>query len=242
MRSYIIIISSSLILIGCSVKNNIVGKYMSKHNPNYFQLRKDSTFIYEYRALHLYQQSIGTWHNTNKSLVILNSEIKSTGIHLKVNATNGNSRDNTISLILNIRGGKSLADYKCRIYVNDEIYDLKRCDSLSSLAIKSPINSIYFMLIKAPRLVTSTYIALPLTTDKYRPNAETGNRLEITADLNDDYFYYKAFNNDTLKIKGNAIKMFNTYNGKWEKILKVPDATNLFSRYNDKSAELNKFR
>jgi hypothetical protein len=215
---------------------------MSKNNPNYIQLRKDSTFIYEYRALHLYQQAIGTWQKKDKNLITLNSEIKSTAIPVDVSAINGTNSDNSISVKLNIKGSESLADYKCRVYVNDEIYCLKRCDSLSSILINSPINSIYFMFIKEPRSVTTTYIPLPLVTSKYNPKVKTGNNLEVKVNFNDDYFYYRAFNNDTLKVRGNSIKLFNSSKSRWEKLSKVPNDTKIFSRYADHSTELNLLR
>ncbi|MDF2432833.1 MAG: hypothetical protein JWP44_2464 [Mucilaginibacter sp.] len=236
------IIGIVLFLCSCSIKNDIIGKYMSKKNPNYFQFKKDHIFIYEYRRLHLYQQSTGKWDKVN-NLIILNSEVKSTTIPLKVINNNLINSDNSlISIVLNIKGSYSLSDYICGIFINDTSYCVKRCDSLSSLIIKSPINNIYFKFFREPKVPTTTYIPLPLITNTYTPEAKTGNKLEIKVDFSDTCFYYKAFNNDTLKIKGNGIKMFNSYQGKWEKISKVPDATNLFSRYNDKSTELNIFR
>jgi hypothetical protein len=238
-----IIIGMALMFFSCSVKRDIPGKYMSKNNPNFVQFRSDHTFIYEYRALHLYEQSIGKWQTTGKNLIILNSDIKSTIIPIKVsNNLNRANENNIVSIDLNIKGVHALEDYKCQICINDTNYCIKRCDSLTSIPIRSPIHSIFFKFVREPQAVTTTAISLPLVTDKYFTEAKTGNNLTVKIDFSDTYFYYKAFNNDTLKVKGNAIKMFNSYKGKWEKILKVSDATNLFSRYNDKSTELNIFR
>lgn len=239
---YNIIIGIGLLLCGCSVKQDIVGKYMSKNNPNYLQLRKDGTFIYEYRALHLYQQSIGKWDKGSDDLITLNSPIKSTIIPITI-TNRSTATGNNITIKLNISDSKTLADYKCRLYINDAIYCIKRCDSLSSIPISSPIGSMYFMFIKEPQELTNTYVALPLTTNKCSPESKNGNNnFEVKADFSDTYFYYKAFNNDTLKIKHNGIQVFNSNKGKWEKLFKVSDATNLFSRYNDKSTELNIIR
>jgi hypothetical protein len=238
MKPYSIIIGIGLLFASCSIKQDVVGKYMSPNNPNYLQLRKDSTFIYEYRAMHLYQQSVGRWEKHNDGLVTLNSPIKSTIIPINVN-NKRTASGNDITIKLNIHDSKSLADYMCRVYINNVVYCVKRCDSLTSIPISSPIENMYFMFIKAPQEITNTYVSLPLITTKYNPESKNGNSFEVKADFSDAYFYYKAFNNDTLKVKHNAIKIFNSNKGKWEKLLRVSDATNLFSRYNDKSTELN---
>jgi hypothetical protein len=244
MKAYrYIIIGMTFMVLGCSVKKEVPGKYMSKNNPNFIQLRNDHTFIYEYRALHLYQQSIGNWQVIGKSLIVLNSDIKNTIVPVKVsNKTNGMNKNNMVSIDLNIKGSHPLEDYKCQICINDTNYCIKRCDSLSSILIKSPIKSIYFKFVREPKSVTTTAIPLPLITEKYYPTVKIGNDLEVKIDFNDTYFYYKAFNNDTVKVASNGIKIFNSYNGKWEKISKVPATVNLFSRYDDKSTELNTFR
>ena len=98
------------------------------------------------------------------------------------------------------------------------------------------------MIIKEPKVVSSTYISLPLTTNEYKPETKTGNHLKIAFHVNDNYFYYKAFNNDTLKLSNRGLKIFNSYKGNWEEILKVSNTINIFSRYNDGSKDLNSFR
>ena len=121
----------------------------------------------------------------------------------------------------------------CGIYINDVLYNFKRCDSLSFIPIKIPIKSIYFHFTKEPELSITTAISLPVFTNKYRPEAIEGNQLKIAVDFNDSYFYYKSFNKDTIKVKGNSIKMFNVTNRRWEKILKVSDEANIFSGFSD---------
>jgi hypothetical protein len=241
MKSYSIIIGISLLLTSCSVKQDVVGKYMSKNNPNYLQLRKDGMFIYEYRALHFYQQSIGQWTKDNSSFITLNSPIRSTVIPITV-MDRSNTTSNTVTIKLTINDSKALADYKCRLYINDAIYCTKRCDSLSLIPVNLPIENMYFMFIKEPQELTNTYLSLPLTTEKYSTKPTKGNAFEVNVVFSDIYFYYKAFNNDTLRIKNNGIQLFNSNKGKWEKLLKVSNTTNLFSRYNDQSTELNLLR
>lgn len=243
MKTYAyIIIGMAFMFLGCSIKREIPGKYMSKNNPNFIQLRSDRSFIYEYRAFHLYQQSIGKWQAIDNGLVVLNSDIKSTLIPVRVSSNpNGMNKKNLISIDLNIKGGHALEDYKCQICINDTNYCIKRCDSLSSIVVKSPIQSLYFKFVREPKSIITTAVALPLITEKYYATLKSGNNLEVKIDFSDSYFYYRAFDNDTIKVKGNSIKMFNSYTNKWDKILKVSDTINLFSRYNNKSTKLNIF-
>ena len=140
---------------------------------------------------------------------------------------------NMLSLDLKIDPNKSLSDYKCGVYVNDSLYLVKRCDSISSLAINVPINNIYFHFTKEPALTTTTAIAPPVFTDKYVTKTSRGNKLEIEVNFNDSYFYYKSFNGDTVKIKGRNIEIYDAYRKKWEKVLKVSETTNIFSHFND---------
>lgn len=241
MKALIIITGISLFFTSCSINQEVAGKYMAANNPNYLQLKKGGTFIYEYRAMHLYQHSIGKWEKRKDNQIVLNTPIKSTVIPINV-VQQSTGMGNNISINLKISDSKSLSDYKCRVYINDVAYCTKRCDSLNSITVNSPISNMYFMIIKEPQEITNTYVSLPLTTNKYSPKLKIGNKLEVKIDVNDNYFYYKSFNNDTLIVKHNAIKMFNGNKGKWEKLSKVPESTNIFSRYKDNSTELNTIR
>jgi hypothetical protein len=120
MKIYLII-AICLLFSGCAAKKDAIGKYMSKSNPNFLEIRKDKTFIYEYRALHLYQQSIGKWENTDNGGIRLSSEIKSTRIPIMVNNQAQITDGNNISIKLNIEGNEKLADYKCKVYINNQV-------------------------------------------------------------------------------------------------------------------------
>src|SRR3569833_624671 len=227
----------------CLFNNNLSGKYMSKNNPNYIELRKDHSFIYEYRSSHLYQQSIGQWQKIGAGLIVLNSNIKNTDIPIRI-STNTKSDDNInqLSVKLTIAGSKSLMDYKCVVYINDEIYCTRRADSMSLIRINPQIKSIYFTFIKEPQIFTTTYVPFSLSTNTYIFKERSKFNLEVDINFPDSYFYYRAFDNDTLKIRSRGVAMFNKYNSRWEKLLKVPDSSNLFSRYTDTSKKLNNFR
>jgi len=215
---------------------------MSKNNPNYLQLKKDNTFIFEYRSFHLYQHSTGVWKKIDKNQIILNSEIKYTSIPIFVSNDRTNRKSNSVDIDLNIIGNHGLADYECAIYINDTTYCIKRCDSLSRIfSTESPINNIYFKFFRKPKTPTTTAIPLPLITDIYSPKVKGGNELKIKITFKDVYFYYRPFINDTLKVRSNIAKLYDITNRKWEKMSKVPDADNVFMRYKDTSSVLNTF-
>lgn len=238
---FIITLAFIFIFIGCSIKGDITGKYSSK--SNFFQFKSNHTFIYEYGYLHLYEHSVGKWQTIGKRLILLNSDIKSTIIPINVsNSLSSRLENNIVSIDVDIKGNHALEDYKCQIFINDSDYFIKRCDSLAFIPVKSPIYSIYFKFFREPQQRFTNAIPLPLVTEKYFTESELGNNLAFKINFSDTYFYYKAFNNDTLKFQGNAIKMFNPYKGKWEKILRVSSSTYLFNRYNDTSTVIYKFQ
>lgn len=221
-----------LLLSSCSINRDVIGKFSSNKGLN-IELKNDSTFIYEYRAFHLYQYSVGKWKVLNKNLIALTSEIKSTVVPITVKNLDNQGSVNMLSIDLKIDPDKSLSDYKCGVYINGSLYLVKKCDSILSLEISVPINNVYFHFTKEPALTTTTAVAPPVFTDKYVTKASRGNKLEIEVNFNDSYFYYKSFNGDTVKMKGCNVKMYDVYRKKWEKVLKVSESTNIFSRFNN---------
>jgi len=211
----------------CSTNINIVGKYASKTNPNCFQFNDDSSFIYEFRLYHMYEYSTGTWIKNKKNAIEINSLIKNTIIPLKINEEENTDQDKSnISVFLKVAHGLQLSDYRCEIYLNGSYYNVKRCDSLSSIQISMPVNNIYFEFIKAPLVFNSTLMSLPLTTEKYETIRNNSVNLKIEASFNDSLFSYRTFNREIVKVKNNYIKYF--FNKKWQKIPKVPNESNIF--------------
>ncbi|WP_221390209.1 hypothetical protein [Dyadobacter sp. NIV53] len=205
-------------------------------------MKQDCSFIFEYRSLHLYQQSVGKWLRASKKTLRLNSDIKSTSIPMKVTTlSSGYKMKNIISLKLTIDGSKSLANYKCRVFIKDSKLCTISCDSLSDFSTDLPVENLYFIFIKEPKIVTNTMISLPLTTNIHVPERKNGVKFLIEVEFSDVYFYYKAINDQSLKITKRGIKIYNSQQRKWEKLKRVSDSTKIFSRYNDKSKVLNIF-
>lgn len=219
---------------GCSI--NVVGKYSSNKSSSSFQFKRDSTFMYEYRAYHLYQYSVGKWERIKRNMITLTSDIKDITIPLSIKEIDhiDDTSNNIISIDLDIKNSRSLADYMCEVYVNDELYCIRRCDSITSIPVTVPIKTCYFHFTKEPEIALTTAVAPPLFTNKYRSNDSiTGNKLTIAIDFNNSYFFYKAFNEDTIRVKKHGIRIFNPNLKKWEKISKVSDESNIFSRFNN---------
>lgn len=217
----------------CSIKTSVVGKFSSPKGSN-IQFKSDSTFIFEYRAFHLYQYSLGKWKMLNKNLISLTSDIESTVVPLKVKNTANRKAINLLSIDLKIQPSKSLSDYRCGVYVNGLLQFTKRCDSISSLVINVPIDTIYFHFTREPAIMTTTAIAPPIFTRKYVTENSKGNEMEIEVDFDDSYFYYRSFDTDTVKTNGHNLKMYDPYRKNWDKLLRVSPSTNLFSRFNDR--------
>jgi len=51
---------------------------------------------------------------------------------------------------LDLIGNNNLADYKCRIYVDDSPSSIIQCDTLTSIFIPKSFKSFYLMFIKEP--------------------------------------------------------------------------------------------
>lgn len=99
------------------------------------------------------------------------------------------------------------------------------------LAMARPISSIYFRFIKEPLISATNIIAQPLFTTRYNFKDSKGNHVDVDINLKESLFFYKSFNGDTVKIRNNAIKVFNPYRKEWEKIPIVKDDVTIFSRF-----------
>jgi hypothetical protein len=220
-----------------------VGKY-SRVEDN-FHLNGDSTFIYEYYAFHAFENSKGTWKREGKRHIVLNSDIKSRIIPLKVIALNSPTIGET-NLSIHVNGDLDKANYKCAVFINDTLCELKfghflkstnmdkealeheinvndlwfryiRCDSLLSVTTKTPIRNIYFIIRKIPIELTSTNFApTPLETEKYFFNFnKSDNSYNIIINFNDSLFSYKVFNNEKVELTKRGIKIYSQRTKKW---------------------------
>lgn len=216
-----------LSLYCCTTNVKIVGKYASKETPNCFQFKDDSTFIYVFRKFHLYEYSTGSWRKIKNNRIEINSTIKNTILPLKTLEHGiGNLQKSELSIVLRQPTGIQLKDYKCEIYINDNFYDVKRCDSLSFVQINTRINSIYLKFFKDPVVVTTDIIYLPIITEKYEVKSNSVVNLVIEVSIDNSLFSYKTFNNELIKVKKGSIKYY--YNRKWQQITKVSNDSKIF--------------
>jgi hypothetical protein len=218
---------------GCSVNNELAGKYAAKGAQDYIQLKKDSTFIYEYRSFHLYQTSTGTWKKNGDNAIRLTTEVKSIAMPLKVSPMKTTNEKTNLYFKLNLIGAERLADYKCRIYINDSPSGLIRCDSLSIIPLEKPLKSLYLMFTKEPLVVETTAIPMPLFTEKYIHDSSANINLEVSVNIKDAFFFFRPFDNELIKVNRNSLKIYYSKGRTWEKISKVPDSLNIFSSHNE---------
>jgi len=223
----------SILLYSCSSNREITGKYSSTNSPYAFQFNKDSTFTYGYLEFHSYEYSTGWWRKINRNHILLNSIIQYTIIPLEIQKLNSNDekQPDFLSVEINIKG-MNLADYRCLIFINDSLDLVKRCDSISKIKLKKPINSLFFKFIQEPvKITTDLFSYNPLITEKLYPEKIDLYNSKIRIAFNDSLFAYKIFNDELIKVKNNKVKIFNSYKNKWEAIPKVPDSTDIIVGY-----------
>lgn len=216
-----------LSLYCCTTNVNIVGKYASNATPVCFYFKCDSTFIYEFRKFHVYEYSTGSWRKIKNNMIEINSTIKNTIAPLKISEQGiNNLKNRELSVVLRQPTGAQLKDYKCEIYINDNFYDVKRCDSLSFVQINTPVHSVYLKFFKEPVVVTTDIIYLPIITEKYKVKSNSVVNLVIEVSINDSLFSYKTFNNEIIKINDGYVKYY--YDRKWQQIPKVSNDSKIF--------------
>jgi hypothetical protein len=217
---------------GCSINKHFIGKYASNSNPNSFQFKGDSTFLNEYREGHAVKYSKGIWRKASADTVILNSEIKSIDIPLKTIQLEPSKPDNiSLAIDLKIYQGLDLSNYHCYIYLNDKVFQIVRCDSISSIKLRLPVESLFFVFSKDP--LKSFQNTFPVTSEKVKFNKPLSNDIKIEVAFNDSFFTYHPFNNEKIKVKRNGIRLFNSYLNQWQEIHKVSDRTSIFIHFNE---------
>lgn len=221
----------SLTLYTCSVSKSVVGKYASNKTSDFIELKNDSSFFYENRSFHLYQYSSGKWSIKDGNEVVLTSEVKNTKLPLSVQVVDNEGLFNFLSIKIGLNDGRTLADYRGEIFINDSLFSTKRADSIDHLTINFPIKSIYFRFFKEPDITNTTYIPLPLITEVFNAEKITGKRLLANVVINDKFFYYKSFNNEIAETGKDWIKLYNETNKRWNKVKKVPLKANIFSNF-----------
>ena len=220
-------------LYSCSEYKNIVGKYATIKNSNKFQFNKDSTFIYEYGFLELYKHSTGIWKKKNRNTIELSSKIKDVSVPWNTYKRDNDSANSvgTLSIKVKVIGDLTLKDYICQIDTNKHFYDIKSCDSLLDIPLSLTTKTLELHFMRLPKGKYSTsYVAEPLTIPEFGINPETGKTVVIEAIIKDLLFYYRPFNSELIKIGHNCIRFYNPYRKKYQRIPKIADSLNIFSR------------
>jgi len=230
MKKHFLLLFFVVFIYGCFSNKNITGKYASISNNDAYQFKSDSTFIYEYKAFHLYKYSTGKWKRIGTNEILLNSYNRDISIPIEVFGINKSETDSiNINIELQINHGMILSNYKCYIFIDNKLSKIKRCDSLSFIRESSSFRNIYFKFIKEPLQIVSDRVTSPLITNKLEiSNRFANENLKMKIVFDDSYFTYMPFNNDTLKVKSKKILTYNSYLKKWQSIPKVNDKENIF--------------
>lgn len=210
MRQYIPYLLLFLLLQGCSSIFFVTGKYASKNSSYGFNINKDSTFSYKFYQFHAYEYSTGEWHKEGNRKIVLNSLHKN--ITMPLTVIESGSNDDSINRFSfefkSIEIGAK--DCECAIFINDNLKEIRRCDSMALIAIKEPVRKIFVQIRKSPLLMTSLRFSLePLVTNVYSTSKEYGNFIKLNIMINDSLFSYKVFDNKVIKVKEKGIYFFD---------------------------------
>ncbi|MEA5260239.1 hypothetical protein VB264_20745 [Arcicella aquatica] len=209
----IIIMLSSILMFSCT-EERFYREYISKNKVYAFTFNDDSTFRYNYYRLHEYEYSNGKWYQKNKKEIVLNSFLK--GNLLKLETEKYTTTKEVINeMFFDFRFNKIKAeDCECTIYLNDKLYTTKRCDSLSVIQEKLPIQSIQLYIFKVNYTDSYRYSLKPLKSATFYPFNVQSNFIKFHIDVEDSYFSYRAFNDIIINLKRNKIYYLNDKNNK----------------------------
>ena len=225
MRKYYLILIVSL--SSCSSGFLVTGEYSSRVNSNRFLLNKYSSFTYDYRFSHAYEYSTGSWIRFNKNKIRLNSWIKNTAVPLITQESDsgkdGVNIKSLLSVSVNIPNANN-ENYRCAIFINDTLFQERRCDSLSSIPINLPIKKIYFAIRKRPLILTDLRLSVdPIVTTSFSPKFPTPNKLQIGIEFNDSLFSYRVFDNEILTVRKRGLRFYDPKRSEWQYIPKSSD-------------------
>lgn len=236
---YILIIAVLFFTISCAVQNTLLKTYSDKNSENTFMFSSDSTFEYRYRYSHLQEYSKGTYKKDMQG-VILNSAIQDRVPEIEVKEFNNNNETLSVSL----KGTASKSEYKCEIFINDTLYKLVnqhqllttgltyqqaekevnvsdlyfryvRADSLTELQLLSEVKSIMLKIVKLPSSTSTAIYPYTINTLRYVVKSIGSKKIEMNIPINDSMFNYKIFSDEKIKIKQNAISIYNANINKW---------------------------
>lgn len=229
-----IIFGIAIILVSaiqsCVTTKDVTGKYSSRYYEHFLKLDSDSTFQYEFRSFHMYAQSSGKWLRVGKKALVLNSNITTTIVPMKI-AVLDNASYNSLSINVNTVDSLKSENYRCQIYLNNTLYAVIRADSLSEFKLAHSPRNIYLKFTFDPIVSVSNLISPPVATEKHTLGiAKAPRSIKLTLDLPASFFYYRPFNQEVLKIKRRSVAFYNSFKKRWEYVPTVPDSVNIFMR------------
>lgn len=203
----LILIGNIIFLFSCQSISTIVGIHQDVSHR--FIFNADSTFQYFYMAgTSVDRYSSGKWKATNKNKIVLNSNIQSKILPLKIDIIPSENELNNFRVNLFIQGGNEKA-YRAYPFVNANLFFNFTPDRGSyNFDTGSFINKISFKVSKEPMVIER--LGAPkeyylLETEKKDINLNKGDSVIINIEVADSLFSYKIFKNEIIKFNGNKM-------------------------------------
>jgi hypothetical protein len=211
MKKYTLYLSLLVLLVSCSSRLPIIGKYASKDSPFGFNINRDSTFDYKFYQFHEFEYSKGKWYKKGNRTIFLNSTRKDITIPLMVIDSSVLKSDNLNRFSFEFGSDEIAAkDCECAIVINDTAKVIRRCDSIVLVEIKAPVHTLFVEVRKSPLLMTSLRFSLdPLITNVYSTSKEYGNLTKFKIIVKDSLFSYKVLDNQKIKVKEKGIYFYD---------------------------------
>ena len=210
-------IISVIFLNSCSSVKDISGTYKGDKSYITIQLNKDSTFFYRYKFEFEQKYAQGVWKKMRNNEIMLNGKIKSRVLPLMVQSTitNENDKGSLFVKMLHMPESERML-YYCSIFINDQYYVTRRCDSLSGISITIPANS-FFLGISGSEKLPGRFMDT-LFTEKVFPKIAVAD-FKVEVAFKDSLFNYKVFDNEVLKVTNKSLKI--CINKDWQTLYKI---------------------
>ena len=242
MKFYISI-AVLFLFYGCMSHHNIAFSY--RNAPFFLKLNSDSTYNYRYPSFETYEYSKGTWGIRGKKAIVLNSDIRSLTVPIRVHSLDRDLQLSYSRIWFYMDNTLKLDEYLCQVFVNDTLYSLKSnkqlistqldseesidprnfsdfhfgyipCDSISGSIINNPVHSIFLRIMPSYNRPSTNVPRYFLQTEIYYPPHDSLGAIKIAvAAFNDTLFNYKIFHNEKILLKKNGICIFNINTNKW---------------------------
>jgi hypothetical protein len=218
------------IMFSCHSISDITGTYSMRNYSYEFVINADSTFHYSKR--HGRKYSSGTWKRQDKNTIVLESDIQSNIIPLKIEVTPSDNKDPVINVKL-IVPGKDEKEYRATpqfALAGNYYFDLFLPDrgshSYEDPSYYSNEHELFFRVSKEPRRLEELGTLPPkeyysLNTERKKVTLNDGDIVNVTITVPDSLFLYRVFNSEKIKVDGKTMIFRDKENNNKKNKLKI---------------------